>query len=134
MRVIEIAPLENGAHRNQSYPGFVPDGWAVIPENIETPNFPFGEVEVKEIDRVMTVTEWIPGEFPVEPEIILTPSQLREQAYNNDKVIEWEDQMITVTKASQLWQYYAAEGSLKATILQELIADAKMDIRLKYPD
>jgi hypothetical protein len=64
----------------------------------------------------------------------LTPSELREQAYNSEAVISWEDSMITVTKASQLWQYYAAEGNLKATILQELISDAKTDIRLKYPD
>lgn len=67
MRIIEIAPLDNGAHRNQSYPGFVPDGWAVIRDDLETENFPFGEVEVAEINGVMTVTKWTPGEMP-EPE------------------------------------------------------------------
>ena len=73
--------------------------------------------------------------FPPENSIIeLTSAQLREQAYNNDKVIDWEGQMITITEASQLWQYYAAEGSLKATLLQELIANAKTNIRLKYSD
>lgn len=72
MRIIEIAPLANGAHRNQSYPGFVPDGWALVPDNLETENFPFGEVEVAEVDGVMTVTKWTPGEIP-DPEPIPEP-------------------------------------------------------------
>lgn len=68
MRIIEIAPLSNGAHRNQTGGlSVVPAGWAVIPADMETPNFPFGEVEVAEIDGVMTVTKWTPGEMP-EPE------------------------------------------------------------------
>lgn len=70
MRIIEIAPLENGAHRNQSG-GFsvVPEGWAVIPGDMECENFPFGEVKVAEIDGVMTVTKWTPGVMPEhEPE------------------------------------------------------------------
>ena len=69
MRIIEIAPLDNGAHRNQSYPGFVPDGWAVMRDDLETENFPFGEVEVEEANGVMTVTKWTPGVMPEhEPE------------------------------------------------------------------
>lgn len=67
MRIIEIAALSNGAHRNQSYPGFVPDGWAIVPATLETENFPFGEVEVAEANGVMTVTKWTPGVMP-EPE------------------------------------------------------------------
>ena len=67
MRIIEITALSNGAHRNQSYPGFVPDGWAVVPDHMETPNFPFGEVVVEKMNGVMTVVEWIPGVMP-EPE------------------------------------------------------------------
>ena len=65
MRIIEIAPLSNGAHRNQSG-GFsvVPEGWAVIPGDMECENFPFGEIEVAEIDGVMTVTKWTPGVMP----------------------------------------------------------------------
>ena len=48
MRIIEIAPLENGAHRNQSG-GLrtVPEGWAVIPDSITIPEtFPFVNIEV----------------------------------------------------------------------------------------
>ena len=69
MKLIEITPLENGAHRNQTSSAVipVPDGWAVIPDDMETPNFPFGEVTAEEIDGVMTVTNWTPGVLP-EPE------------------------------------------------------------------
>lgn len=68
MNIIEIAPLDNGAHRNQNGGlSVVPSGWAVIPDNLECENFPFGEVEVAEINGTMTVTKWTPGEMP-EPE------------------------------------------------------------------
>lgn len=68
MRIIEIKATEYGAHDNQAYHGFLPDGWAVIPDGMETENFPFGEVEVEEINGLMTVTKWTPGEMPVVPE------------------------------------------------------------------
>ena len=73
----------------------------------------------------------------VEEEVIeyeLTPSQMREEAYNTEKIISWDGDLITVTEASQKWQYYAAEGSEKANALQSLIAEAKAEIRAKYPD
>lgn len=63
-----------------------------------------------------------------------TPAQLREEAYNTERVVEFDSQMLTVTEACQLWQYYAAEGSEKSTELQTLIATAKAEIRQKYPD
>ena len=69
-RIVEIAALENGAHRNQTgnLP-VIPVGWAVIPDDMECENFPFGEVTTEEIDGVMTVTRWTAGEIPpVEPE------------------------------------------------------------------
>ena len=139
MRIIEIAPLSNGAHRNQSYPDFVPNGYALIRSDAELENYPFGtfeveEIEVDKIGKVVCMKEdtWTPVELP-KPEPI-SPSVMRENAYNIEKIILWDDSYITVTEASQLWQYYAAEGSLKANILQELIANAKMEIRLKYPD
>ena len=77
MRIIEIAPLENGAHRNQTGGlSVVPDGWAVVPDTIATENFPFGEVEVAEIDGVMTVTKWTPGIMPEPEPAEEVPSQL----------------------------------------------------------
>lgn len=68
MTIIEITALSNGAHRNQTSTfSKIHDGWAVIPDGMETPNFPFGEVEVAEINGVMTVTKWTAGTIP-EPE------------------------------------------------------------------
>lgn len=65
MRIIEIQALHNGAHRNQNgFVGVLPEGWAVIPEDIALENFPFGTVEAEEIDGVMTVTGWTAGEKP----------------------------------------------------------------------
>lgn len=70
MKLIEILTLDNGAHRNfttdMEVP--VPEGWAVIPEEMETPDtFPFVNIEVAEIDGVMTVTSMTAGVMP-EPE------------------------------------------------------------------
>ena len=65
MTIIEISALENGAHRNQTgNMCTIPDGWAVIPDGVETENFPFGDVAIEEIDGIMTVTSWTPGEIP----------------------------------------------------------------------
>ena len=67
MKIIEIEPLENGAHRNQTGGiSYVPKGWAIIPDSMEIPDtFPFVNIKVK--DEV--VTEMTPGIVP-EPEPI----------------------------------------------------------------
>ena len=78
MRIVEIITLENGAHRNQSSNSTViPKGWAVIPENMEIPNFPFGNVTAEEINGVMTVTKWEAGAIPVVAKEPSTVEQLR---------------------------------------------------------
>ena len=65
----------------------------------------------------------------------LTPSELREQAYNATPVIAWGGAMLTVTEAAQKWQYYAAEGNTaKMDSLTALIASAKVSIRERWPD
>ena len=67
MKIIEITALPNGSHRNQSGNiQIVPDGWAVIPDNMKLENFPFGEVIAEEIDGKMTVTNWVAGVVPEE--------------------------------------------------------------------
>ena len=77
MNMIEITALDNGAHRNQTYHGVLPEGWAVIPADKECENFPFGEVEAEEINGVMTVTKWTPGVMPApEPVPDPEPTQL----------------------------------------------------------
>ena len=138
MNIIEIAVLDNGAHNNQevynvSPSSFsVPPGWAILPDDMETPNFPFGSITVDN-STTPTVTSWTPLPIP-KPEKP-TPAQLREEAYNNKAVIPWESSMITVTEASQKWQYYAAEGDIdKTDELTAMIAEAKASIRGQYPD
>lgn len=68
MRIIEIAPLENGAHRNQTTSSRieVPDGWAILPDGMDTPNFPFGGITMDD-STPPVVTHWTAGEVP-EPE------------------------------------------------------------------
>lgn len=69
MKIIEIKALDNGAHRNQEGAiSTIPEGWAVIPDGMELPNFPFGEVKARKKKGVKTVTSWIPGEIPEEEE------------------------------------------------------------------
>ena len=136
MRMIEIKSLPNGAHRNQSVFGKIvpPAGWAAIPDRMRCENFPFGDVEVEEVNGVVTVTSWTPREIPTPVEPETSPAQLREEAYNTDPCIDWEGGTLTVTQAAQKWSYYAAEGSDKAEKLQSKIAEAKAEIRAKYPD
>ena len=76
MRIIEIAPLENGAHRNQNGGvSSVPEGWAVISDSISIPDtFPFVDIEVA--DGV--VTAMTAGTVP-EPEPIPDPEPTAEE-------------------------------------------------------
>lgn len=77
MTIIKIEAHESGGHDNQTINGVtadtfpIPDGWAVIPESVGTPetleNYPFGEVTVEDVDGVPTVTSWTPLPIP-EPE------------------------------------------------------------------
>ena len=70
MRIIEIIALANGAHRNQTGKfEAIPEGWAVIPSAMVCENFPFGEIEVEEVDGAMTVTKWVAGEIPETPAV-----------------------------------------------------------------
>lgn len=66
MKLIEIAALSNGAHKNQTcnFEIDVPDGWAVIPEGMAVPDtFPFVNLTVDG----QTVTSMTAGTIP-EPE------------------------------------------------------------------
>lgn len=65
MQIIEITALPNGAHRNQTGDfRTIPEGWAVVPEEMEIPEtFPFVNIEAE--DGV--VTSMTAGTVP-EPE------------------------------------------------------------------
>ena len=89
MVIIEIKALENGAHRNQTVMGSVlpPDGWAVIPEDIEIPEtFPF--VNIDAADGI--VTAMTAGTVPVpepkpEPEPTVN-EQMKKLEIENSKL------------------------------------------------
>lgn len=86
MRIIEIQALENGAHRNQTgIFNAIPEGWAVIPDDMETPNFPFGEVKARKKNGVKTVTDWIAGEIPEEVDDI-APSEMEQMRADIDYI------------------------------------------------
>ena len=74
MRIIEIAPLDNGAHRNQTGSfSVIPSGWAVIPDSMTIPDtFPFVNITVK--DGV--VTSMTAGTMPEVEPVEEVPSQL----------------------------------------------------------
>ena len=76
MKMIEISALSNGAHRNQTFNGVLPNGWALDRLDLCKENFPFGEVTVEEVDGLMTVLAWTPLPIPEEPEVEPEPSQL----------------------------------------------------------
>lgn len=81
MRLIELEPLNNGAHRNQetSFEVPIPDGWAEIPSHVAIPeSFPFVDVVV--IDEV--ITELIPRVIPDIPEVH-EPSELEKMQAEN---------------------------------------------------
>ena len=68
MRIIEIKPLPNGAHRNQ-IGNFhaIPTGWAVIPEDVPiTETFPFVDLTV-DGQTVVSMTAGVVPEPEPEP-------------------------------------------------------------------
>lgn len=63
-----------------------------------------------------------------------TPEELRERAYETEKLVNFENEILTVDEANKKWQEYQAEGNSKANELTTLIANAKATIREQYPD
>lgn len=60
MKIINLIPNENGSYENsiweQDCP--VPDGWAVIPDNISIPDsFPFVKIEFNENNEIISLSE-----------------------------------------------------------------------------
>lgn len=82
MRIIEITALSNGGHRNQTGTlSTIPSGWAVIPDDMETPNFPFGDITVDETHTPPVVTSWTPLPIP-EPEPEPDPEPTADEVLN----------------------------------------------------
>lgn len=82
MTIIEINALPNGAHNNQTTNGTIPapDGWAIIPDGMGTPNFPFGNVTVDN-QTPPVVTSWTP--LPIqEPDPAPEPEPTADEVLN----------------------------------------------------
>ena len=94
MFMIELAPLENGAHRNQTFTGILPDGWAILPDSLSVPSFPFGMAEAEPVNGRLTVTVWnaipIPQdeETPVPSQLDRLEAQLMYTAMMTDTILE----------------------------------------------
>lgn len=100
MTIIYIEKEANNAHNNQTIYSstvgkfLVPDGWAVIPDDMETPNFPFGEVTVETVNGVPTVTSWTPGTIPdPEPEPEPEPTEVEQL---RAQVADLQNQILTM--------------------------------------
>ena len=78
MRIIEITALASGAHRNQNGNlTVVPEGWAVIPEEMELPDsFPFVNL-VTEGQTVVGMTAGVVPEPEPIPEQTTTEERLQ---------------------------------------------------------
>lgn len=69
MKIIEIQPLDNGVHRNQTTTSTaIPTGWAEIPADVAIPEtFPFVDIQV-EGQRVVSMTAGVVPDPEPEPE------------------------------------------------------------------
>ena len=77
MLIIEIAALDNGAHRNQTSSSLrsIPTGWARVPEDMAIPDtFPFVDIEV-DGQTVTSMTAGVVPEPESEPEPIPTQEE-----------------------------------------------------------
>lgn len=74
-----------------------------------------------------------PSMIPMWPEL---PKKWREDAYTQEKIITFEDNLLTVDEAEKLfWQYFPdTSREDTANELKRLISEAKDHIRDLYPD
>lgn len=66
--------------------------------------------------------------------IQVTSEELREHAYETERLIKWGRVMLTVDEANDMFLKYSAERSPKADELTALIAATKAEIRERFPD
>ena len=80
MRIIKIKAFDNGGHANQTTSAVIipPEGWAIIPDDMEIPeSFPFVDIETEQQeDGYFYVTSMTAREVPEPEPIEEQPSQL----------------------------------------------------------
>lgn len=65
MRIIKVAANENGSHDNLTGTySHIPEGWAEVPKELVTENFPFGTIKTAEGQNGLIVTSWNPLPLP----------------------------------------------------------------------
>lgn len=138
MYYINSTPNENGYYGNpQSFQAKnmigLPDEFLNI--YIESKGFVYLTLQNDQIIDVSTnygALEQYNRENPVVEE---TAEQKREKAYQSLYIITYHNKSLTVDMANKLWQEYTAEGdNSKSAEISSLIAIAKHNIRLQYPD
>lgn len=139
MNIIEISALQNGAHRNQSGASKIPTGWAMLPNYLETPNFPFGDVTVEDIGGVKTVTAWNAGTKP--PIRVLTNAEKRKMAYETGIVdgikfyVIWNNLSYTTDSLTQLGVQYQFRGETEISdAIEQVVKTGIAEIRAAFPD
>lgn len=75
MRIIRIKTNKIGGHSCMTVTKLsnLPIGWAVLPNDLPTPNFPYGNIVVETRCGVPTVIGWTPKPIP-EQTVTFTPS------------------------------------------------------------
>ena len=98
MRIIKVSESFGAAHDNQTIfnSNYVPVGWAVIPDEMETPNFPFGDITVDETKTPPVVTSWTPLPIP-EPEPATDPEPTADERIS---ALEAENHLLNQQVAS----------------------------------
>ena len=98
--------------------------------------FLIGEDDPGEYLRVYgTEDGFVLTNIPESPARELTPRERRESIYRTERIIEYQNELLTVDDANSLYLQYAAEGNTSiCEKLQSLIATTKNNIRKQYPD
>ena len=104
MRIVEIAALPNGAHRNQNNAAVLPNGWAVIPDDMSLENFPFGEVTAEEVTyyrEVQTEREVTKTREVITTQEVITTNEDGEEVTTEEEVTTTEEYADTETVTEQ---------------------------------
>lgn len=131
MKMIKIAALENGAHRNQTYNGFLPDGWAIVLVETDTlENFPYGNFKTADANGLvyMDATTWTPLPMP-EPDPVSEPEPKPKPAGPtlNERVTDLESALAATDEtAIELYEAMAAQEEINTAQDEALIAIYEM--------
>ena len=106
-----------------------------LDDYLENKGFVILEITNNTVIAIRQNTEAYEAYMEANPETAIPASELRRIAYQTEPIIEWENEMITVDQAEDLFGKYFAEGKDDVyEALRIVIAEAKASIREQYPD